>query len=370
MVIILFLTALFIIMKIVKEYYASNWDKRLSASVRFGADNINEGETGFIYEEIVNDKFLPLPIVNIKFELDKSIIYKESVRGIVSDKQYRSDVISVLPNRKIKRRFDVKYTKRGVYTIKTVDLYTPDPVSDYLRYENYDCNSVIYVYPSYSRHRDILAPFSRVMGQALKNKFIFEDPFEFKGIRNYTPLDPMKKINWGASAKTGELMVNNYFDTTSRHITIFLDVSNNSAWKRYDQLEECIRITRNLMEDFIKNQIPIEIVTNAIDYEDGNDITMESGLGIGILQANLRRLTRIDLAKEAVSMEEYFNNNESDDDELCILLSTDITDGLFSAYDRFLGNNEGEWIAPIMSPRDRKYFGGKINITYLEVDRV
>lgn len=369
MVIILFLTTFFIVLKIVREYYASNWDKGLSASVHFGADAINEGENGLIYEEVTNDKFLPLPIVNLKFDLDKSIIYKESVTGIISDKQYRSDIISMFSHHKLSRKFEVKYTKRGVYTIKTADLYMLDPVSDYLRYENYDCNSVIYVYPSYSRHKDILAPFSRVMGQALKNKFIFEDPFEFKGIRNYTPNDPMKKINWSASAKTGELMVNNFFDTTSRHIIIFLDMSNNSAWKRYDQLEECIRITRNLMEDFIKNQVPIEIVTNARDFEDGSVLEMEKGLGIGVLQANLRKLTRIDLDKEVTTMEEYFNTNEAGKDELCILLSTDITEGLATAYEKYLGGNEGEWIAPILNPRDRKYISGKINMTYLEVER-
>ena len=39
------------------------------------------------------------------------------------------------------------------------------------------------------------------------------------------------------------------------------------------------------------------------------------------------------------------------------------------AYKKFLGDNEGEWIAPIMNPRDRKYWSGKINMTYLEVDR-
>lgn len=369
MVILLFLVTFFVVLKIVREYYASNWNKGLSASVRFGAECINEGETGHICEEIINDKFLPLPVVNMKFDLDNSIVYKESKNGLVSDKQYRSDVISLSPNSKIIRRFEVKYTKRGVYKIHSVDLYTMDPVAEYLRYENYESDTTVYVYPAYSKHKDILAPFSRVMGQAMKNKFVFEDPFEFRGIRSYTPNDPMKKINWSASAKTGELMVNNFYDTTSKHIIIFLDMSNNSAWKRYDQLEECIRITRNLMEDFLKNQIPIEIVTNAKDYEDGSDIVMENGLGVGVLQANLRKLTRIDLDKETTTMEAYFKENECEKDALCILLSTDITEKLWMAYEHYLGNNEGEWIAPIMNPRDRKYWSGKINMTYLEVDR-
>ena len=63
MVILLFLVTFLVVLKIVREYYASNWNKGLSASVRFGAECINEGETGHICEEIINDKFLPLPVV-------------------------------------------------------------------------------------------------------------------------------------------------------------------------------------------------------------------------------------------------------------------------------------------------------------------
>ncbi|MGN0373971.1 MAG: DUF58 domain-containing protein [Butyrivibrio sp.] len=370
MIILLFLVSFFIIRKVVIKYFSSHWNDGLSAKVYFETDFINEGEKGHVCEELINDKKLPLPVVNVKFELDKSIRYAELKNTIVSDKQYRSDTLSLGSHKKVLRRFEVTYTKRGVYSIDTIELNTIDPISDYKRLESFTSKSSIYVYPAYSRYREILAPFSRVMGEALKNRFVFEDPFEFKGIRDYTASDPMKKINWSASARTGELKVNNYYDTTSRQVTIFLDISNDSVWKRYDQMEESIRITRNLMEEFIRNQIPVNIITNGRDCFNGDLIVMESGVGAGVVTANLKNLTVIDLDCKTGHMSEYFLENESGTDELSILLSADISPGLATAYEKYLGRNTGEWIAPVISSKECNIHSSKINITYVEVNRL
>lgn len=370
MIILLFLVSFFIIRGFVIRYYSKHWNDRLSANVYFETEYINEGETGHVCEELINDKFLPLSVVNVKFELDKSICYAESKNTIVTDKQYRSDTLTLGSNKKLLRRFEVKYTKRGVYSIDNVTLNTIDPVSDYRRVEVFPCQSVIYVYPSYSKHKELLAPFSRIMGEACKNRFIYEDPFEFKGIRNYTTSDPMKKINWSASAKTGELMVNSYYDTTSRHITLFLDITTDNVWKKYDQMEECIRITRNLMEDFVKNHIPVKIITNAKDCFDGSDVIMEHGSGAGVVLANLKNLTIIDLDKKTEPMSKYLVENEAEEDELSVLISADVSDTLTRAYEQYLGKNNGEWIAPILSKRDCNIHSRKIQTTYVEVSRI
>ena len=53
---------------------------------------------------------------------------------------------------------------------------------------------------------------------------MLEDPFAFAAIRDYTPDDPMKTINWKASARTGSLMVNTFTSTVSSGVRVFLDV--------------------------------------------------------------------------------------------------------------------------------------------------
>ena len=57
---------------------------------------------------------------------------------------------------------------------------------------------------------DILNECTRMLGEQESRRKYLEDPFAFASIRDYTMQDPMKNINWKASAKTGDLMVNTF----------------------------------------------------------------------------------------------------------------------------------------------------------------
>ncbi len=369
MILVFMITGLIICERIILSLYKKNWNKNINAEVYFCDECVSEGDSGDILEKISNKKYLPLPVAAVKFELDKNIHYQEKNNIIVSDKQYRSDIMTIGSYKQINRKFKVTYAKRGVYTINSVSLNIRDILSTYNMSETYTSNSEIYVYPSYSHYRDVIAPFSKVVGEALKNRFLFEDPFEFKGIRDYTGTEPMKKINWSASAKTGNLMVNNYYDTTSRHITIFLDIVNDLIWKRDDQVEECIRITRNYLEGFNRNQIPVNIVTNGLDYLDGSKIVFENGTGAGVVESCLKKLSRIDINHKTERLVAYLEENSAKPDELTILLSADTSSDMTRAYEKYLGNNQGEWIAPILVGAEREIHSRMINVTYVEVSR-
>lgn len=152
----------------------------------------------------------------------------------------------------------------------------------------------------------------------------------------------MKKINWGASARTGSLKVNNYYDTTSRHAVIFLDIVNDQIWKRDDQLEECIRITRNYMETFIRNHIPVEIITNGIDGILNKPVVFEGGSDGAYVEKCLKKMAAIDINKQTERLTSYFTLNKAKNDELSILLSVDQSKAMIDAYREYLGCNEGE----------------------------
>jgi uncharacterized protein (DUF58 family) len=58
-----------------------------------------------------------------------------------------------------------------------------------------------------------------------KRQFL-EDPFEYRGMREYQPYDDMKSINWKATAKTGDFKVNLHDFTTVRSVRIFLNLED------------------------------------------------------------------------------------------------------------------------------------------------
>lgn len=53
-----------------------------------------------------------------------------------------------------------------------------------------------------------------------------EDPFAFAGMREYDGTDPMNRINWKASARSGNLMVNLQNSTYSPRVACFVDVED------------------------------------------------------------------------------------------------------------------------------------------------
>lgn len=369
MPIILFLVGLIIVERLFIAYYSHNWDKKLSIRIQFDDESVNEGSKGTITEVLSNGKKMQVPIANIKFELDKSIRYTDQTNVSVSDRQYRNDGMSLKGNMAYKRCFEVIYTKRGVYNICNPVLTSKDYFGFYEFTKEYDLESEIYVYPSYSRYTELSAPFSRAVGEAIKNKYLYEDPFEFKGIRDYTGTEPMKKINWSASAKTGDLKVNNYYDTSSRHATIFLDIANDQIWRQDDQLEECIRVARNYMEGFIKNHIPLEIITNAKDVFDKKTIVFDKGADACYVEKCLKKMARIDFEQKTEHLYDFFEENSAGEDELCILLSVDQSSNMIEAYEKYLGKQCGEWICPKNPSSERQIRSRKINVTYLEVGR-
>lgn len=369
MSVIFLLIGLFLLQRIVVLIYENNWNKKLEVLARFEEAEATEGETGHIKEILSNGKLLPIPAMTVRFELDKSITYKHKTNIAVSDRQHRTDAVSLMGNKRMDREFEVKFTKRGFYRIDSVSVSTSDAFSSKFLSQKYDTNSSIYVYPAHSRYTEILAPFSRMTGEAVKNRFIYEDPFEFKGIRDYSSSDPMRKINWRASAKTGDLKVNSYYDTTSRQVTIFLDIVNDQIWRHDEQVEECIRIARNYMENFVANKIPVKIVTNGLDIETGNTIEFLDGLDAAFIADSLRKLARIDMDKRTTRLYDFFDNNTINDGELAILLSADISENMLKSYEHYLGNQSGEWVATIGTGTKDLVSSRKINITYLEVGR-
>ena len=95
-----------------------------------------------------------------------------------------------------------------------------------------------------------------MIGTMTSRQFLYEDPFEFRGIRDYTSTDPMNSVNWTASARTGELMVNVHDSTSSQEAIIILNLETETVWV-YEQLHEiAIRLAASISYYFLNTVLP------------------------------------------------------------------------------------------------------------------
>lgn len=177
---------------------------------------------------------------------------------------------------------------------------------------------------------------------------------EFMGIRDYAQTDSMRKINWKATARTGELKVNQYHDSSSQRLTIFLNVSQSGILRYYDLIEESIRICRNVIEEFVQKGIPVRIISNGVDKVTGQEIFLREGAGLSHIDTCLKELARMDIhapvRKMAEVIQEHSTNrmNHISNGEVSLLISAEQNAELGEAYLNFVGESgSANWLIPI-----------------------
>ena len=195
--------------------YDKYWKHGLNVSVAFQKRQIEEGQHVVLQEKVENRKILPLLTLTVKFQMDREMQYVETENTNRTDRQYRNDCIPIMPYQRVIRSLELIGTARGFYSVDEISVVASDLFFQKRYVRDYENQTRLYVYPARSRLKRLPEAFQRLYGEYLTNRLVQEDPFEFKGIRDYTSADPMWKINWKASARTGNLKVNQFYDTRS-----------------------------------------------------------------------------------------------------------------------------------------------------------
>lgn len=260
-----------------QKYFRKHWDRGLSVHLKFDRRGIDAGERCRLEETVVNDKRMPLPSLQVKFQTSATFLFDRDGNASVTDHYYRTDLFAAGGRRRITRTLEFVPSRRGYYEINTLDLLAKDffyAVTCSRRGEN---QTSLYVYPckrDVSRF-DIL--YRRMQGELLAKKRLEEDPYAFRGMREYRPTDSMRKINWKSTAKAGKLLVNMYESSFSQEICILLDGScRNEGHKR--QLQEmAVSVASSLAAELLRRGIPVSLQSNMADVLSGEQICCQAG---------------------------------------------------------------------------------------------
>jgi uncharacterized protein (DUF58 family) len=274
------------------------WSKGLRVDLSLSKEAVVEGEEISIVETISNHKLLPLPILQLKFMTSRTFIFKDMENSAVSDNYYRNDMTSVMMYQRLIKTLMFECSKRGYYTINRMDVVCSNLFLTQEYVGSYDINIQLYVYPRPIEQIRSEATFSKMIGSILTKRYVNEDPFEFRSIREYQSYDGMKAINWKASAKTDSLKVNVFDYTSSQRVIILLNTEPETIWKYDDLNEESIRIAASLSRVLISQGIPVSLYTNAKDIITKEILKLPAGSGSKHLQSIQETLSRIDLVIE------------------------------------------------------------------------
>lgn len=355
--IILILLLFFGSMAALRVLYNKNWSKGLSLKLDFADREVYEGEKTELVEELANRKNLPLPAVEIDFDLDRGLRFTNTANSIVSDKLYRRDVFAISARQKITRRLELNCTRRGYYRIEKNGISANDIFLSKKYVGSFPQNGELYVFPERISADRVSVPFNRIMGELLCRDKVYEDPLEFGGIRDYMSSDPMKYINWKASARSAELVVNLHDSTLSQRVCIFLDTADNYSAFEEELNEEAVRLVLALAERISSRGILLDVYGNAADKEEDEALRMEN-IGSASLRTFARALARLKFRD--ISIEKTMGNFTPDRKTLYILISKNQDLEALRELSRLGAISDALWICPYMNEKKPMEVPGNI----------
>ena len=288
----------FLLILIQRSLYGKFWDKNLKAFVAFVQSGITEGEEGEIVEVIENRKYLPLTMLKVKFQTSRNLEFADDPGSKTTDQYYRNDVFQIGGGERITRKLTFVGKKRGYYHIKNIDLVGSDLflTSEMVKSMTTDC--YLYVFPKAFDSEELRLSLQKINGEIIVKRHLLEDPFEYRGIREYQPFDDIRSVNWKATARTGALKVNQKNYTAMQTIRIFLNIEDNGVLKRETEVEASMQVVMGLAVFFLAQGIKVACYTNGRDTLTGEIVKVEGGAGVGQQEVLGKALARIDTAKK------------------------------------------------------------------------
>lgn len=259
------LISILLILFIWKIAYRNLWEKELSVNFSFEQPYVYAGESVRLKEIIENRKRMPVSPLEVRFRVKKGLIFESMENTSVSDYVYKRDIYALLGRQRITRSLPILCQKRGIYGIEDVSMVAYPIMLNKAYRKELQTETQIYVYAKRTNVADILRASENLLGEQESDRKYLEDPFAFASIRDYTMQDPMKNINWKASAKTGDLMVNTYTSVKNEKMMIYLDIEDRGILKKEDLKEECISVAVSLYQKLLNKGTEVGICINLYD---------------------------------------------------------------------------------------------------------
>lgn len=258
------------------------------------------GETVTLTLKLANKKSFPVPWIEVREQLprDLAVIRGKTMVG-------GTPGISILQrNTALGRRdrlewpVELQATRRGYYRIGPTRLKSGDIFGFFERELVPDITSTpIVVYPQTYALPQLGLDSARPFGELRGGSRIYEDPSRVVGVRDYQPGDPMKRIDWNATARVQRLQSRLYEPSRAQSIVVALNVGTFArTWQGSDPvvLERGVSVAASVARWAYEADLAVGVIANGAFPGQGRPIR----IGVG---RHPDRLNRVLEALAAIS---------------------------------------------------------------------
>jgi uncharacterized repeat protein (TIGR01451 family) len=253
---------------VLSRFLAHSWIGHLSARRHCKQETAEVGDVVPIEVNVTNTGGLPVPWVLLEDVLPAKAVAEN--RGRVRVKKRRFKIARINPHGEITLNYEIEFLMRGYYQVGPLVLETGDLFGLHRRYRVGSAPHFVLVYPRVVPLEGYDLASRRPIGEVLLTHRLFEDPTRIAGVRSYEAGDPLNRVHWRASARTGQLHSKIYEPLTIAGDTMVLDFheAGYDANREPQRSELAVTTTVSLAHGLYQLGQQVGLVTNGRDAAD------------------------------------------------------------------------------------------------------
>jgi uncharacterized protein (DUF58 family) len=253
---------------LVSRFLARTWSDNLRATRECNRLAANIGESVAVVVTIENTGGLPIAWVLAEDLLPRQALIYDPPSLRAAGRRLQ---LAMFPRRGSKQLYyQLQCNRRGYYQIGPLVLETGDVFGLHRRFRVASEPHFLLVYPQVHPLEGFDIASRRPIGEVKMSYRLFEDPTRVAGVRRYEWGDPLNRINWRATARTGILHSKIYEPSTVAGITVLLDFHLASFAPEHEPFRSELAVTAaaSLANAVFEMGQQVGLVTNARDAAD------------------------------------------------------------------------------------------------------
>jgi uncharacterized protein (DUF58 family) len=222
---------------------------QLAAAVTLERDRALEGDE--VIAELVLEARVGSPRVELLLEVPRGVSLADTNPRLL---RLGDGARRVIPLRFTCRRW-------GAYKLGRVYVRTHDAFGLFRHETVLDCRVPLKVYPTEESLRNLLKPLDTQVFAGNHPARQKGEGIEFADLRPYVAGDRARQVNWRASARRGELWVNEYHPERNADVVIFLDSFTEARRGTRSTLDPALRAAASLAARYLRQKDRVGFVS-------------------------------------------------------------------------------------------------------------
>lgn len=223
------------------RWLTSTWTQGVSGTRKWSHDTAEIGQLATVTVEVRSSGRLPIAWMLIEDLVPADLPDAVDRRLIIHGSRIK--VVRLAAGASAQLIYRVEARRRGLFQLGPCVVETGDFYGWHRSYRVLGTPNYLLVFPQVVRIEDYDIQSRRPIGEVVMSHRLFEDPTRISGVRPYQDGDPLTRVHWRATARTGQLQCKQYQPSSLSGATIVVDFHRPSYDARHEPYRSELAIT-------------------------------------------------------------------------------------------------------------------------------